>query len=88
MDDLSIYHLERGIRMQKVEAEAKELLKEYAEVLETSKPEIKSNLNEFALEEAGIELTNVVIWDQGTIDVEFGKFVGEDPCSISRFFSL
>lgn len=72
MDELAAYHPSRGYRMQKVEVEAKSLLEEYKDVLETSKPEIKSNLNEFALEEAGIRLTNIVIWDQGSIDVEFG----------------
>ena len=75
MDDLSIYFLERGIRMQKVEAEAKILLAEYEGNLERAKPEIKSNLNEFAREEAGIRLTNVVIWDNGSIDVDFGLMV-------------
>lgn len=67
--------LKRVDAMHKVKEEAKELLREYAGNIETSKPEIVSNLNEFALEEAGIRLKNVIVWDQGSIDVEFGKLL-------------
>jgi len=75
MDDLELYYLERGTRIMKVKEEAKVLLKEYSDILETSKPEIKSNLNEFALEEAGIKITDMVIYDEGSISLEFGKMV-------------
>ncbi len=64
--------MKRGIAMEKVKNEAKALLREYAGSIETSKPEITSNLYEYAREEAGIRINRVVIWDQGSIDVEFG----------------
>lgn len=67
--------LSRGIAMEKVKCEAEELLREYQGRIETSKPEIISNLNEFALEDARIRLRNVIIWDQGTIDVDFGELL-------------
>lgn len=65
--------MKRGIAMDKVKGEAQALLREYAGEIETSKPDIISNLSEFAREEAGIRLTKVVVWDQGSIDVEFGE---------------
>ena len=67
--------LKRVEAMHKVKEKAKELLREYAGNIETSKPEIVSNLTEFALEEAGIRVKNVIVWDQGSIDVEFGKLL-------------
>lgn len=67
--------LNRGVAMEKVKCEAEELLREYEGRIETSKPEIISNLNEFALEDAGIRLRNVIVWDQGTIDVDFGELL-------------
>lgn len=65
----------RGVAMRKVQHEAENLLREYADIIETSKPEIVSNLKEFALEEAGIKLSKVIVWDQGSIDIDFGPMV-------------
>lgn len=67
----------RGMKMDMVKGEAKSLLKEYSDVLETSKPEIVSNLTEFALEEAGIKVERVVVWDQGSIDIDFGPVLND-----------
>lgn len=78
MYDLESYHLERDYRMKEVEAEAKSLISEYAGEFATAKPEIVSNLKEFALEEAKIRLDNVVVWDNGSIYIEFGTFYERD----------
>lgn len=71
--DSNTEFMKRGFAMEKVRNEAKYLLREYADRIETSKPEIISNLVEMAREEAGIRVTNVVIWDQGSVDIDFGE---------------
>jgi hypothetical protein len=71
--DSNTEFMRRGLAMEKVRNEAKYLLREYADRIETSKPEIISNLVEMAREEAGIRVTNVVIWDQGSVDIDFGE---------------
>jgi len=67
--------LERHDRMTKCKTEAKRLLVEYADTLETSKPTIVSDLKEFGPEVAGIIINDVVVWDNGSIDLSFGKMV-------------
>jgi len=69
------YFIMRGLAMNKVQREAKNLLREYADNIEMGKTEITSNLKEFAIEEAGIRLERVVVWDQGSIDIDFGKMI-------------
>lgn len=77
MDDCELmgYYYERGLRMDSVEAEAKNLLKEYEGKIETSKPEIVSELKEFGREVVGIKVENVVVWDNGSIDIDFGVMI-------------
>lgn len=75
MDELQLYYLERGVRMSQVENKARELLRQHSSNLETSKPQIISEINEYAREEAEIRLNNVVIWDNGSIDIEFGTLI-------------
>jgi len=67
--------LARGSAMDQVRYEAKRLLSEYSNNLETSKPEIISNLKEYGREEAGILVEKVVVWDNGSIDIEFGPML-------------
>jgi hypothetical protein len=74
MDEITEF-MKRGIAMEKVKNEAKALMREYTDRIETHKPEITSNIVEMAHEEAGIRVTNVVIWDQGSVDIDFGEML-------------
>lgn len=78
MDDLTMYFYEKGLRMEKVEAEAKNLLREHKGNLEMASREIKSDLKEFAYEIAGIRLSNVVVWGNGSVDLDFGTLVEDE----------
>ena len=70
--------IERGYAITKVEKEMKNLLQEYSDKIETSKPEIISTIKEFGHEVANIKIKNVVIWDNGSADIEFGPIMNPD----------
>jgi len=68
---------ERTRKINMVRDEAKSLLKEFANELETSKPMIVSDLKEYGHEIAGIIVEDVKVWDNGSIDLHFGPMLSE-----------
>lgn len=72
--ELSIM-IDRGLRMFDVRTEAIRLLHQHSPNFETAKPEIVSDLKEYAYEVAGIKVKQVTVWDNGTVDIDFGDVV-------------
>jgi hypothetical protein len=65
----------RGYAIQNVSAEAKSLCEKYKGKFETSRPEIISSLQDYAQETVKIELEEVIVWDDESISIKFGKLL-------------
>jgi hypothetical protein len=58
-----------------VSLEATELCKRYKGKFETNRPEIISSLQDYARKIVKIELKEVIVWDNESISMKFGKFL-------------
>jgi hypothetical protein len=65
----------RGYAIQNVSKEAENLCKEYKGKFETNKPKIISALKDYAHETVKIELEEVLVWDDESISIKFGKLL-------------